>query len=88
MEEEKASGLAIGALVCGILGCIGCGGCFTQIAAIILGKMELNKIDAGESTEAGRTFSKTGMILGIVGVVIYMLAGIGYGIFFAVMQMS
>lgn len=88
MEEEKASGLAIGALVCGILGCLGCGGCFTQIAAIILGKMEMNKIDAGESTEAGRTFAKTGMILGIVGTVIYLLAMIGYGIFFAVTQLT
>jgi hypothetical protein len=88
MEEEKASGLAIGALVCGILGCLGCGGCFTQIAAIILGKMEMNKIDAGESTEAGRTFAKTGMILGIVGTVIYLLAMVGYGIFFAVTQLA
>ena len=88
MEEEKASGLAIAALVCGILGCIGCGGCFTQIAAIVCGKMELNKIDAGESTEAGRTFAKTGLILGIVGMILYILAGIGYGIMIAVTQMA
>jgi hypothetical protein len=89
MEEEKASGLAIAALVCGILGCTWvCGGCFTQIAAIVLGKIELNKIEAGESTEAGRTFAKTGMILGIVGVIFTFLASLAYGAFFAMNMMT
>ncbi len=88
MEEEKASGMAIGALVCGILGCLGCGGCFTQIAAIVLGKMEMGKIDSGESTEAGRTFAKTGLILGIIGLVIWFLAGIGYAIVIAMTQFA
>ena len=67
--------------------CIGCGGCFTQIAAIILGKMELNKIDAGESTEAGRTFAKTGMILGIIGALLYTLGMIAYVILMVVQSM-
>lgn len=88
MEEEKASGMAIGALVCGILGCLGCGGCFTQIAAIVLGKMEMNKIDSGESTEAGRNFAKTGFILGIVGLIFWILAGVAYGIVIAMTQFA
>lgn len=75
MENNSATPMAIAALAVGILGCIpGCNfGCIMGLVATILGKLELNKIDGGESSEAGRTFAKVGMILGITSMVIYTL---------------
>jgi hypothetical protein len=86
MDNNSASPMAIGALVAAILGCLGCNAlCFIPaIAAIVLGKMELGKIDTGESAEAGRTFAKVGMILGIVQIILNVLIGIVYAILMAV----
>ncbi|MCC6865175.1 MAG: DUF4190 domain-containing protein [Ignavibacteria bacterium] len=72
-----ASTNAVIALVAGIAAYIFCwfiGG----IVAWIMGKGELSKIDRGESPEAGRTFAKIGMWLGIINVVLSVLGGIGY----------
>ena len=72
--EEKASGMAIASVVLSVLGCLGCGGCVFGLIGAILGKMELGKIDSGESSEAGRGLAKGGLILGIINVIIYGLA--------------
>jgi heme/copper-type cytochrome/quinol oxidase subunit 4 len=69
MQQDKASGNSIAALVLGILAFVGCG-VFTAIPAWIVGSGEVKKIDAGQSPAAGRTFAQIGMILGIVGTVL------------------
>lgn len=60
---------AIIALVLGILSYIACG-IFAAIPAWIMGKKEINEINAGRSPEAGRTLAKIGMWLGIVNVIL------------------
>ncbi|MGA2667469.1 MAG: DUF4190 domain-containing protein [Ignavibacteria bacterium] len=77
----SASGMAITALVLGIISYFICpmiGG----IAAWIVGKMELNKIDRGESSAAGKGMAKVGMWLGIINVILNILAGIALIIYF------
>ncbi|MEO8513633.1 MAG: DUF4190 domain-containing protein [Ignavibacteria bacterium] len=68
---------AIIALVAGILSYIFCP-FILGIVAWIMGKGELSKIDRGESSEAGRTFAKIGMWLGIINVVLSILFGLVY----------
>ena len=65
----SAGSNAIIALVLGILSYIACG-LFAAIPAWIMGKKELNEINAGRSPEAGRTFANIGMWLGIVNVIL------------------
>ncbi len=68
---------AIIALVAGILSYIFCP-FILGIVAWIMGKGELGKIDRGESSEAGRSFAKIGMWLGIVNVILSILFGLVY----------
>jgi hypothetical protein len=49
------------------LACHGLGG----IVAIVLSKMELNKIDRGESPEAGRTAATFGFWAGVANVLVW-----------------
>src|SRR4030095_4852457 len=70
-----ASTNAIIALVAGILAWIACG-FIAGIVAWVMGKGELGKIDRGESPEAGRTFAKIGMWLGIVNIIFTVIVGI------------
>lgn len=70
---------AIIALVLGILSYIACG-IFAAVPAWIMGKKEINEINAGRSPEAGRTLAKIGMWLGIVNVILTVLAIIVFGI--------
>jgi len=86
--EEKPSTQAYLALALSLLGCLGCGGCVTAIIGAIIGKMELGKIDRGESPEAGRTFAKVGFILGTVVTILSVLFTIAYVIFVVVMGAS
>jgi len=81
------SGRALASLICGILSLI-CFGFMAGIPAIILGKMELNAIDRGESPESNRNLAKIGFILGIVGTTLTCLAGLVYAaiIGFAIMS--
>jgi hypothetical protein len=77
MTGGSASTNAIIALIAGILSYVICwfiGG----IIAWIIGKGEINKINRGESPEAGRTMAKIGMWLGIVNVILSILGGIIY----------
>ena len=77
----SASGMAITALVLGIVSYFICpliGG----VAAWIVGKMELGKIERGESSEAGKGMAKVGMWLGIINVILNILAGIALIIYF------
>lgn len=73
--QGSASGRSIAAMVLSILGIVGCG-FFTSIPAIILGKMEMTAIAAGQSPKAGETLAKIGFYLGIAGTVISCLLGL------------
>lgn len=74
MQGGSAGTLAIISLILGILAnTICCGSFVLGIAAWIMGKIELNKIDDGESSEAGRNLAKIGMWLGIANVILCFL---------------
>jgi len=76
-SEDKPGGMAIGALVCGILSvlchCVPFAGMFIgfalSIAAIVLGVLEKKKIANNESSEKGSGMALAGIILGAVGIV-------------------
>ncbi|HQY20972.1 MAG TPA: hypothetical protein PLX80_09040 [Ignavibacteria bacterium] len=48
-------------------------GLFAAIPAWIMGKKEINEINAGRSPEAGKTFATIGMWLGIINVILTVL---------------
>jgi hypothetical protein len=58
-QQASASGMAVAALVLGIMAWVA-GGFIAAIPGMIIGKMELNKINRGESPEAGRSFAMIG----------------------------
>ncbi|MBL7128295.1 MAG: DUF4190 domain-containing protein [Ignavibacteria bacterium] len=70
--SESASTNSIIALVLGILSWVACG-ILTAIPAWIMGKSEINKINAGHSPQAGKTMATIGMWLGIVNVILWIL---------------
>lgn len=74
-----ASGKAIAALVLGILSLVCCG-FFTGIPGIIIGKQELNAIQAGRSNKEGHTITQIGFILAIIGTSLSCLGFIFYAI--------
>lgn len=78
-QQSSASGRAIASLILSILGLIGCG-FLTSIPGLILGKMEMNAINAGEAPRAGEVLAKIGFYLGIAATVLYCLGGIIWGI--------
>jgi len=78
-QQGSASGRAIASLVLSILGLLACT-FFTSIPGLILGKMEMNAINAGEAPRAGETLAKIGFYLGIAGTAIYCLVGIIWAI--------
>ncbi|MEJ2367074.1 MAG: DUF4190 domain-containing protein [Acidobacteriota bacterium] len=65
--QDKASGMAITALVLGIVG-IFCCGWLAGIPALIIGIMEFNKIKRGQASEKGKGFSLAGIVLGIIAI--------------------
>lgn len=83
MQGGSASTNAIIALVAGIASFVICWG-IAGIIAWIMGKGELNKIDRGESPEAGRSMAKIGMWLGIINVLLSILGIIIYALIFII----
>ena len=75
-QPDKASSSAIWALVLGIASWFLCG-IIAAIPAWIIGKKELNAINAGQSSQAGKGMAQVGMWLGIVQVILGVLAIIG-----------
>jgi len=71
-STESASSNSIIALVLGILSWVACG-FISAIPAWIMGKSEINKINAGQSPVAGKTMATIGMWLGIVNVILWIL---------------
>lgn len=82
VDQNKASTNAIVALILGIASwVIGCT-ILTAIPAWIIGKKEINAINEGRSSEAGRSMATIGMWLGIAHCI---LAVIGFIIFIIIM---
>ncbi|MGH9839263.1 MAG: DUF4190 domain-containing protein [Blastocatellia bacterium] len=64
IQQNKASGQAIAAMVLSIFSLVSC--CFPAgIVGMVIGKIELNAIREGRSSQAGETFAKLGFYLGI-----------------------
>jgi len=69
--RPPSQGLAVGSLVCGILGLVGC--CAWPIAgalavvAIVLGFVAMGKVKADPSSFGGKGMAKAGVILGFLG---------------------
>jgi len=63
-----------------VLSIAGLGNCVTSIAGIVLGIIELRKIDRGESPEAGRKFARWAIIIGAVAFVLSVIYMILYAI--------
>jgi len=74
--QDKASTAAIWALVLGIASWVMCG-IIAAIPAWIIGKKELNAINEGRSSQAGKSMAQVGMWLGIIQVILGILALFG-----------
>lgn len=75
VQKQSASGLAIAALVTGILG--------FSIIPLILGAVELGRIKKGLSSPAGKGMSIAGLILGILALIGWIIYAIFASIFLA-----
>ncbi len=82
-QQGSASGRAIASIILSILGLVACG-FLTSIPGLILGKMEMNAIKAGQAPKAGETLAKIGFYVGITATALYCLGGIIWGIMMAV----
>lgn len=71
--SSQISARAVAALVLGVLSLV-CAGFFAGIPAIILGGMELKAIKAKQAPAEGEAIAKIGMILGIIGTALTLLA--------------
>lgn len=74
-QQGSASGRAIASMILSILGLVMCG-FLTSIPGMILGKMEMDAVKAGQAPKAGETLAKIGFYVGIAGTIISCLAGI------------
>jgi hypothetical protein len=74
------NGLAVAALVCGILGI--CGGA-PSIAAIICGHLSLSQIKESNGTQSGDGMARAGLIMGYVGLGLWVILIVAYIVFFA-----
>jgi hypothetical protein len=63
--QKSASGLSIAALVTGILG--------LSIIPVILGSVDLKRIKRGFASPRGKGFDIAGIVLGAVGIVIWIV---------------
>lgn len=78
MPTSPQNGMGIASLVLGILGLVCCGSLLMSVAALILGVMGRKKAQQGLATNGG--MATAGMILGIVGVALSILALITWAI--------
>lgn len=69
--REKASGLATATFIVGILSIFLCG--FLGIVSIIMGAAEMDNINKGIASAAGRERTKAGIILGIISICLSIL---------------
>ena len=68
--QQKTSGKAIAALICGILGCcVPYLGLLVGIAGLILGIMAMKEIKANPAAIKGKGMALTGVILGAIAII-------------------
>jgi len=79
---QQSQGMAVGSLVCGIISiltsfavCLWFISAPVGIVAVVLGLIAKGKADRGEA--GGKGMAKTGMILGIIGIVLSILITVG-----------
>lgn len=77
--QAGASSQAVLALVLAIAGLFFCG-CVTAVPAIFVARAELQAIDAGQSSPAGRGIAQAAFWIGVVDTALVALVGIIYGI--------
>jgi Domain of unknown function (DUF4190) len=84
MMTEPTNGLAIGALVTGILAIPGACCCYSSIplgiAAIIMGVIAMNKAKVSPHTHGGRGLAIGGLVCGILGLamtILVIVLGVG-----------
>ncbi|MBW2981250.1 DUF4190 domain-containing protein [Candidatus Woesearchaeota archaeon] len=80
MAEKK--GLAIASLVCGLLFWFSIPGFICSVLAIIFGVMQLNKIKKKPKEFGGKGMAIAGLVLGIVGIIFWLLTLILSAVFF------
>lgn len=78
--------MAVAALICGIGSWVVLP-FVAAVAGVIIGKMEINKIDAGESPEAGRTLAQIGYYASIANIVVTLLSSIAACCFLFIIPM-
>lgn len=64
VQQQSASGRAIASMILSLVSLVTCGP-LLSVPGLILGKMELNAINAGQAPRAGETFAKIGYYAGI-----------------------
>ena len=78
MMNEPSNGLAIGALVVGILAIPGACCCYSSvplgIAAIVMGIIAMNKAKMSPETHGGRGMALGGLVCGSIGLAFTILA--------------
>jgi hypothetical protein len=71
--QAPSQGLAIGAMVCGILAFIGCCAWYLAgplaLVAVVLGHIAISKIKSNPSANGGKGMARTGLILGYLGLI-------------------
>jgi hypothetical protein len=82
--HAPASGNATTALILAVVGWAACG-CFTSIPGWWMARAELQRIDRGESSPAGRGMAQAAYWIALVNMILYVLL-LGYAfVMFAVM---
>jgi hypothetical protein len=71
-QQSGASGRAIASMVLSIISIVTCGP-FLSIPGMIVGKIEMNAIRAGQSPQAGESFAKAGFYVGLIVTIFYCL---------------
>jgi hypothetical protein len=80
------NGMGTAALILSILGIIGCIPIVGGVLGIVFGKMGMKAAQEGRATNEGQ--AKAGFIIGIIGLVLWVLLGIIYFIFIAALIAS
>ena len=68
-----SQGLAIGALVCGVLSCLCCVSILTGPAGLIMGFIAKKKADEDPAHYGGRGLALAGMITGGIGILLFIV---------------
>ena len=82
-QQQSASGMAIAAIVLACLSFV-CGGIFLSIPGAIVAKIEMGKIERGESPKAGEQLAKIGFWISIANIALFAVIICIYMVMFLV----